>query len=299
MLLAIGMVLLAANLRPAAAAVGPLLSRIQADTGLSSTGAGVLTTLPVLCFGALAPLAPALVRRLGERATAAVALAVLLFGLLVRLIPGLGFLFFGTAVAGAAIAVGNVLLPILVRGNFPDRVGLLTGMYTTALIGFAALAAGISVPVADAFGGGWRPGLAIWAIPAAIALAVWAPQLRRRKSAGGPAGERVAGARALLRDRVAWSVTLFFAVQSAGFYATLAWLPSVFHSHGISPSQPAAMQLTNAITNPRWSRDRAASDGTVRAGIRPNKSDRLSRKPAFAVLTPWLWNTLGSQASVA
>ena len=99
MLLAVGMVLLAANLRPAAAAIGPLLGRIQTDTGLSGFGAGVLTTLPVLCFGALAPLAPALTRRLGERTTVAVALVVLLFGLLVRLIPGLGFLFFGTAVA--------------------------------------------------------------------------------------------------------------------------------------------------------------------------------------------------------
>jgi CP family cyanate transporter-like MFS transporter len=236
-LLAISMVLLAVNLRPAAAAVGPLLDRIRADTGLSATGAGVLTTLPVLCFGALAPLAPALIRRLGERATATVALVLLLFGTLVRLVPGLGFLFFGTAVAGAAIAVGNVLLPILVRGNFPDRVGLMTGMYTTALIGFAALAAGISVPVADAFGGGWRPGLAIWAIPAAIALAVWATQLTRRRQSGGAGGHQVAGARALLRDRVAWSVTLFFAVQSAGFYATLAWLPSVFHSHGISTAR--------------------------------------------------------------
>ena len=237
-LLAISMVLLAVNLRPAAAAVGPLLDRIRADTGLSATGAGVLTTLPVLCFGALAPLAPALVRRLGERATATVALAVLLFGTLVRLVPGLGFLFFGTAVAGAAIAVGNVLLPILVRGNFPDRVGLMTGMYTTGLIGFAALAAGISVPVADAFGGGWRPGLAIWAIPAAIGLTVWATQLTRRRQAGGArGGHQVAGARALLHDRVAWLVTLFFAVQSAGFYATLAWLPSVFHSHGISTAR--------------------------------------------------------------
>jgi CP family cyanate transporter-like MFS transporter len=236
-LLAIGMVLLAANLRPAAAAVGPLLDRIRADTGLSATGAGVLTTLPVLCFGALAPLAPVLIRRLGERATAAVALALLLFGLVVRLVPGLGFLFFGTAVAGTAIAVGNVLLPVLVRVNFPDRVGLLTGMYTTALIGFAALAAGISVPVADAFGGGWRPGLAIWAIPAAIAFVAWAPQLRRRRQAGTATSARVAGARALLRDRVAWTVTLFFAVQSAGFYATLAWLPSVFHSHGISTAR--------------------------------------------------------------
>jgi MFS transporter, CP family, cyanate transporter len=238
-LLAVGMVLLATNLRPAAAAVGPLLDRIRADTGLSGTGAGVLTTLPVLCFGAMAPLAPALVRRLGEPGTAAVALGVLVFGLLVRLVPGLGFLFFGTAVAGTAIAVGNVLLPILVRRNFADRVGLITGMYTTALVGFAALSAGISVPVADAFGGGWRPGLAIWAIPAAVALLVWAPQVRhRRQDAGGSrSGDQVAGARALLHDRVAWSVTLFFAVQSAGFYATLAWLPSVFHSHGIGTAR--------------------------------------------------------------
>jgi len=236
-LLAAAMILLAANLRPAAAAIGPLLGRIQHDTGLSGFGAGLLTTLPVLCFGALAPLAPTLARRLGERTTVAVALAVLLLGLLVRLVPGIGFLFLGTALAGAAIAIGNVLLPVLVRGNFPDRIGLLTGLYTTSLVGFAALAAGISVPVANAFGGGWRPGLGIWAVPAAIALAVWAPELRCRQRAARPAGHRVAGARALLRDRVAWSVTLFFAVQSAGFYATLAWLPSVFHSHGLSTTK--------------------------------------------------------------
>ena len=241
MLLAIGMVLLAANLRPAAAAIGPLLDRIRADTGLSATGAGVLTTLPVLCFGALAPLAPRLTRRLGERTTVALALVLILLGQLVRLVPGLGFLFFGTAVAGAAIAIGNVLLPVLVRGNFPDRVGLLTGMYSTTLIGFAALAAGISVPVADAFGGGWRPGLAIWAIPAAVALALWAPQLTRRRPTSPPPGEELHGVRALLRDRVAWAVTLFFAIQSAGFYATLAWLPSVFHSHGISTARAGVL----------------------------------------------------------
>ncbi len=235
-LLAIGMVLLAANLRPAAAAVGPLIDRIKADTGLSATGAGALTTLPVLCFGALAPLAPILARRLGERTTAALALLVLLIGTLVRLVPGLGFLFFGTALAGAAIAVGNVLLPVLVRGNFPHRVGLMTSLYTTALVGFAALAAGVSVPVADAFGGGWRPGLAIWAVPAVIALVLWAPQLARRRPTRAEPGSVATGARSLLRDPVAWAVTLFFAVQSAGFYATLAWLPSVFHSHGESTS---------------------------------------------------------------
>jgi CP family cyanate transporter-like MFS transporter len=236
-LLAIGMILLATNLRPAAASVGPLLDRIRADTGLSATGAGVLTTLPVLCFGALAPLAPRLARRIGERAAVVVALALLLFGLLVRLVPGLGFLFFGTAVAGTAIAVGNVLLPVLVRGSFPHRVGLLTGMYSTALVGFAAIAAGVSVPVADAFGGGWRPGLAIWAVPVTITLALWAPQLSRRPPGTSSGGDQPTGARALLRDRVAWSVTLFFAIQSAAFYATLAWLPSVYHSHGISTAR--------------------------------------------------------------
>ncbi len=230
------MILLAANLRPAAAAVGPLLDRIKSDTGLSATGAGVLTTLPVLCFGALAPLAPALTKRLGERTTSALALLVVLIGTLVRLVPGLAFLFLGTALAGAAIAVGNVLLPVLVRGNFPERVGLLTGMYTTALIGSAALAAGVTVPVADAFGGGWRPGLAIWAVPAAVALAIWAPQLARRRVTRPDPGAPVVNMRALLRDPVAWAVTLFFAIQSAGFYSTLAWLPSVFHSHGESTS---------------------------------------------------------------
>ncbi len=246
MLLVIGMVLVAANLRPAAASVGPLIDRIQSDTGLSNAGADVLVALPVLCFGALAPLAPALARRFGARPAVAGALVLLLLGLFVRLLPGLGFLFVGTAIAGTAIAIGNVLLPVLVRGNFPARVGLVTGMYSTTLIGFAALAAGVSVPVADAFGGGWRPGLAIWAIPVAVALLAWAPQLARRPPVEGAPGDQVAGARSLLRDKVAWAVTLFFAIQSAGFYATLAWLPSVFHSHGASSSR-AGLLLSIAL----------------------------------------------------
>ncbi len=246
MLLVLGMVLVAANLRPAAAGIGPLIDRIQSDTGLSGTGADVLVTLPVLCFGALAPFVPALARRFGARPAVAGALVVLLVGLLVRLLPGLGFLFVGTAIAGAAIAVGNVLLPVLVRGNFPDRVGLVTGMYSTTLIGFAALAAGMSVPIANAFGGGWRPGLAVWAVPAAIALLVWAPQLARRRDTGGAPADQLAGARSLIHDKVAWAVTMFFAIQSAGFYATLAWLPSVFHSHGASSSK-AGLLLSIAL----------------------------------------------------
>jgi MFS transporter, CP family, cyanate transporter len=239
-LLAAGVVLIAINLRPAAAAIGPVLNRIQSDTGLSSGWAGALTTLPVLCFGLLAPLAPVLARRLGVRRALAGAMFVLLAGMLLRLLPGVGLLFAGTALAGAAIATGNVLLPVLVRRDFSHRTGTAMALYTVSLIGFAALSAGVTVPLADALGGGWRPGLAVWAIPAAIAAIAWLPALMRRDAPASPAPDAAgaAGAHhsagALLRRPLAWAVTLFFALQSGGFYAVLAWLPSIFRSHGAS-----------------------------------------------------------------
>jgi CP family cyanate transporter-like MFS transporter len=237
LLLAAGLTLVAINLRPAAAAIGPVLDRIEADTGLSSSWAGALTTLPVLCFGLLAPLAPVLSRRLGVRTSIAGAVCVLLSGMLMRLLPGVGFLFLGTALAGAAIAVGNVLVPVMIRRDFPGRIGTAMAVYTTSMIGFAALAAGVTVPLADALGGGWRPGLAVWAIPAAVAAVAWAPALIHRDPPAVPApGSPVVHhtARTLLGNRLAWQVTLFFALQSGGFYATLAWLPSIFRSHGAS-----------------------------------------------------------------
>ncbi|MGH2875548.1 MAG: MFS transporter [Solirubrobacteraceae bacterium] len=236
-LLAAGIVLFALNLRPFAASVGPLIGRIERDTGLSSAGAGLLATVPVLCFGALAPLGSSLARRIGLQASLAVSLAVLLAGVLWRLLPGTGFLFAGTVLASAAMAIGNVLLPVLVRSRFPGRVGTMTALYSSALIGFSALPAAVSIPVANAFGGGWRPGLAIWALPAAVALLAWAPALRGSRTGGGTAQGSLRRGMSLLRNRVAVALTLFFALQSAGFYATLSWLPSIFESHGASAAQ--------------------------------------------------------------
>ncbi len=253
-----GVVLVAINLRPAAASIGPVLNRIQADTGLSSGWAGALATLPVLCFGLLAPLAPLLARRLGVHTSIAASLIVLVGGMLLRLVPGVGFLFLGTAVAGAAIATGNVLLPVVVRRDFPHRTGTAMALYTTSLIGFAALAAGVTVPIADAFGGGWRPGLAVWVIPAAVAAIAWLPALYRRDAraaapavpAAGPAdpsADAAHTARTLLRNPLAWEVTLFFALQSGGFYATLAWLPSIFRSHGASEAHAGLLLSLSMI----------------------------------------------------
>jgi CP family cyanate transporter-like MFS transporter len=250
-LLAGGVILVAINLRPAAASIGPVLDRIETETGLSSGWAGALATLPVLCFGLLAPLAPVLARRFGLRASIAGGMCALLAGMVIRLLPGVGFLFLGTGLAGAAIATGNVLVPVLVRRDFADRSGMAMALYSTSLIAFAALAAGMTVPVANALGGGWRPGLAVWAIPVMAAALAWAPALFRRDVPGGivrsgrstaptarTASETSAAeahtARTLLRKPLAWQVTLFFALQSGGFYATLAWLPSIFRSHGAS-----------------------------------------------------------------
>ena len=236
-LLAGGLVLVAINLRPAAASIGPVLHRIQSDAGLSSGWAGALTTLPVLCFGLLAPVAPPLARRLGIHTAIAVAMIVLLAGMLLRLIPGNAFLFAGTALAGAAIATGNVLVPVIVRRDFPDRTGTAMALYTTALIGFAALAAGVTVPLANWLGGGWRPGLGVWAVPVLVAALAWLPALIRREAARDrPVAAHSPVVRPLLRQPLAWWVTLFFALQSGGFYATLAWLPDIFRSHGASDS---------------------------------------------------------------
>ncbi|MBV9818387.1 MAG: MFS transporter [Solirubrobacterales bacterium] len=268
LVLTAGVMVIAVNLRPAAASLGPVLHRIQSATGLSSSAVGLLPTLTVLCFGLLAPLAPVLARRVGMHATIAASMWLLLAGLALRLVPGIGLLFAGTVLAGTAIAVGNVLVPVLVRRDLPERTGTTMALYTFALIGFASLASGVTVPVADALGGGWRPGLAVWAIPAAIAAVAWLPALGRRAAPAGTGGDPApAGTggdpapagpvrdvpapppmRELVRHPLAWQVTLFFALQSGGYYSTLAWLPSIFASHGVSDAHAGLLlSLTTGV----------------------------------------------------
>jgi CP family cyanate transporter-like MFS transporter len=282
LLLSVGVVLVAINLRPAAASVGPLLGRIQSGAGLSSGWAGVLTTLPVLCFGLLAPLAPPLARRWGVRRSIAGAMVVLLIGQLVRLLPGVGFLFFGTALAGAAIATGNVLMPALIRRDFLGRAGTAMTLFTTSLIGFTALCTGVTVPLANALGGGWRPGLAIWAIPAAVCALAWLPALRSRDAAfqTDSAEDRRTSSRAasetmraLLRSRLAWQVTLFFALQSGSFYATLSWLPSIFRSHGASDAHAGLLLSLSMVV------------GLLTAVTVPGLAARLRDQRALVVAT--------------
>jgi len=150
--LALGVILLALNLRPLVVAVSPLVGVIRADTGMSAATAGLLTTLPVLCFGALAPLAPRVGRRLGVELTLLLTMVVITAGAAVRLLPPVATLMAGTVLIGAGIALANVLLPSVIKRDFPTRTGTMTGLYTMTLSGGPAIAAGTTIPLVQATG---------------------------------------------------------------------------------------------------------------------------------------------------
>ena len=143
-----------------------------------------MTTLPVLCFGLLAPVAGRLARRIGVETLLLAALFVLAGGILVRLVPSLATLLIGSMLAGVAIAIGNTLMPVVVKRDFPHRTGLMTGAYSTMISGGGAVAAAVMVPIEDATGLGWRPSLALWAVWAGLAILLWLP------GCAGPAGRR-------------------------------------------------------------------------------------------------------------
>lgn len=234
----LALLLAALNLRPAVVAISPLLGEIRADTGLGAAGAGLLTTLPVLCFGLLAPAAPALARRWGLERALLVSLVLLCAGFAIRLVPETWGLFAGTLVAGGAIGVGNVLLPALIKRDFADRVGLVTALYSMTLAGGAALAAGLTLPVASAAGLDWRGALASWGVLAVLAVVVWVPRTLRRDPVGTlavRAAPAPAGSRSVWSSPLAWAVTVVMGMQSLSFYAVSAWLPEIVVGLGGTP----------------------------------------------------------------
>jgi MFS transporter, CP family, cyanate transporter len=241
-LLGLAVALVAFNLRAAVASVGPVLPEIRTDLPLSGTGAALLTFLPVLCFGLFAIAAPWLARRWGIEPVLLGVLGVLAAGLLVRVLDGPTVLLLGTVLAGGAIAVGNVLVPPLIKRDFPDRVGLMMGIYTMTVSGSAAVAAGLTVPLGEAMGLGWRGALGVWLTPAVLAAAVWLPQVRNHtRPPEPPPGPSVR------RSALAWQVTLYFGLQSLAFYAVLAWLPSIYREHGYGPVEAGALLSVSGL----------------------------------------------------
>ncbi len=247
-IVAAGILVFALNLRTAVVAISPLLHQIQASLGLSGGEAGLLTTLPVACFGLASPLAPLLARRIGiERALFAAAL-LLVAAFAVRLVPLTLALFAGTLVAGIAIAIGNVLIPVLIKRDFPRNVGRMTAGYVTALSFGPTIAAGLTIPLQRHFGLDWRGALFVWVVIPLAALVLWLPQLRSAHHADDGAGISL---RAMMRSRLAWQVTLFMGFQSFGFYATVAWLPTLYIAHGVDAATAGGLlSLANFVSLP-------------------------------------------------
>ncbi|MET8553620.1 MFS transporter [Streptomyces sp. NPDC004959] len=238
-LMPVGIVLAALNLRPAITSLGSLLEEVRDGLGMNGTLAGLLTSVPPLCFAVFGSLAPRLSRRFGAGTVVCGGMVAITAGLVVRPFTGstAGFLA-ATALTLAGIAVSNVLMPVVVKNWFPDRVGSMTGLYSMALAIGTSLAAAVTVPLNDALGG-WQGGLAIWAALGAVAVVPWAVLSRQgraaeRESAAHPAPAGPGDALRVTRSRTAWSLACFFGLQATAAYITMGWMPQIFRDAGIS-----------------------------------------------------------------
>ncbi|WP_432871353.1 CynX/NimT family MFS transporter [Microbispora rosea] len=314
------LVLAALNLRPLVTSLGPVLEEARAALGMSAAVAGLLTSVPAVCFALVGSAAPRLARRYGPDGVVLAGMAAVALGLALRPFVGSTPVFLtlsGLALAG--IAVANVLLPVVVKQRFPDRVGMMTGLYSMALNLGASAAAAVTVPLAGAFGGDWRAGLGSWAVLAAVAVPPWAALVRDgRRPTGprrghrlgqgtGPQAERTAGgdvaAEAGSRVRVArspmaWALAAFFGLQSTSAYVIMGWLPQIFRDAGLSAEAAGLLFAVTSVLGVPLSFVLAAVAGRLR-----NQSGIAVLLGAFGLAgyaglwaapaaTPWLWAVL-------
>ncbi|SER54685.1 MFS transporter, CP family, cyanate transporter [Streptomyces qinglanensis] len=247
LLLFAGIVLASLNMRAALAGVSPVLGQISDDFGMTATVSSLVTTIPLIFMGVVSPLAPGLARRWGTETVLFGALVLLTGGIVLRIAPPMATLFLGCAVVGSGIALLNVLMPGLIKRDFPEQAAGMTALYSTAMILGATASAAAAVPLERALGG-WRGSLVSWALLAGLAACVWLPQalvVRRGtphgrptaaapRTAAGAAGPREQPGPRLTRSVLAWQITLFMGSQSLIAYVTIAWLPTLFTDHGMS-----------------------------------------------------------------
>nr|WP_315290862.1 MFS transporter [Serratia proteamaculans] len=239
LLLITGIMLVAANLRAALTSVGPLLEQIQQQLSLSATSAGLLNSLPLILFAVLSPVTPSLAKRMGIERTLGMALLLLVGGIVLRSLPQTSMLWLGTVLIGAAIAFANVVLPTLVKRDFPGRAAAMIAGYAAVMSLVAATASGLAVPLAALNNLGWRFSLLCWSLPALLALMVWLPQLRRPVApvAGDHQAVQPAPSRSPWSSALGWQVALFMGLQSITFYTIIGWFSAFAASHGTSPQQ--------------------------------------------------------------
>ncbi|SNS53144.1 MFS transporter, CP family, cyanate transporter [Streptosporangium subroseum] len=236
-LLVLGIVLAALNLRTAVTSVGPVLNHISSGLGMSGVGVGLLTTLPVLIFATVGAVTPALSRKIGEHRLLLLALVVLGAGLLIRsMVASAEVFLYSSALALSGGAVGNVLIPSLIKRHFPGRTGTMTTVYTTALAVGTMLAAAATVPIERAADGNWHVALGVWAALAAVAAIPWLALSRSEPERDSASGGLI-GPRTLIRSKLAWSVAAYFGTQSMVAYIMFGFLPKILIDGGYTTGQ--------------------------------------------------------------
>ena len=228
--------LVAANLRPALTNIGPLLHTIRTDLGLSGTAAGLLAALPLPIFACFAPFAR-LGLVLGIERTLAGCLALIVAGVTLRSQGSVFALFAGTAVFAVGIGIANVLMPSVIKRDYPDHVAGMTTAYVMVMSLAGAVATGMSVPLSVYLAGNWQTSLAVWAIFASLALVVWLPETRKSADAVVMRSMDVKQAgRPIWRSALAWQVTFFMGLQFFIFYVMVSWIPSFLADQGATPA---------------------------------------------------------------
>jgi len=248
LLVGFAIVLTALNLRTAVTSVGPVLEELQAGLGLSSGQAGLVTTMPVICFALIGFAATPLTARFRDGHVLAGALLAMAVGLVGRALAGSFWLFLvGTAVAMVGGALGNVMLPSLVKKWFPHRTGLLVGAYSAALSLGGAVAAASAAPIASAVGGtdGWRWALGVWAVLALVSALPWlgVPAFSSAKTGTRPAVKL----RAFARSPLAIALAVFFGLQSLEAYVVIGWSAQYLRDSGLSAATAGLLLAINSF----------------------------------------------------
>ncbi len=244
----VAILIIAMTLRAPFTAAAPLVGMLGADFHLSTTQIGLLTTLPLLAFALVSPFVSRLAQGVGLEMSLIIGLVVMCLGILLRSLGEVSCLFIGTLLIGCAIAVGNVILPSLLKRDFPHSVASLTGAYSLTMGVAAAIASLLVIPTASLLG--WKIALAALIVFPVIALMAWLPRIRIRKTTtlSSPAALQQ---REIWRSRRAWQITLFLGINSLLYYIMVSWLPALLISDGFSLGQAGSLhgvlQLATAI----------------------------------------------------
>ena len=244
----LGIIFISFNLRAPITAVGSIIDLIKSEHSLSNGASGFITTLPLITFAIVSPFVSQISEKLKHEKTILLGLLFILAGEYIRSYTNLFGIFLGTTFLGIGIAIGNVLIPSIIKSHFKNNAGPMVSIYTSSMCIFAAVGAGISVPLAKGLELGWKNTLAVWIVLTLTTILIWSPQLTNNSAKNVTKQVVVNDSTSIWKSKLAWGVTIFMGLQSLLFYSLVAWLPTMITTKGMSDMFAGTMALTFQLT---------------------------------------------------